>query len=303
MDFQKAVSDDPVFPYGDLPKDPRYRPDLGDTGLRKLFVIALIVGIPTYIVLRWNFPMHPLLDGIIFILLCGLVILVINVWRVLRANHLTAIGPEALSALGQREFSRAERLVDEACAKSKASPYAHAYLVHLRSVTAFQKGEYAQAISLAGAVYSMPTRYRSNKMFKLHWAMSVAVIAYAKALLRDTHAAEEWQALAHAHMPEDYRGALMGADVAIGVQTARAEIVVRDAETHWRAAESILQGNSVRNLRVLIAFAIATINTSGARDAEIERWLSALHPRQPGEFNHLGKHWPELQKFIEEKGL
>jgi tetratricopeptide (TPR) repeat protein len=70
----------------------------------------------------------------------------------------------------------------------------------------------------------------------------------------------------------------------------------RMLDEHWTEYESVLTGHALRPLRIVHAFARAQ---TGVRNAGVaEATLISVRPRFAGEYDYLGKTWPEMATFL-----
>ena len=65
--------------------------------------------------------------------------------------------------------------------------------------------------------------------------------------------------------------------------------------------EGMLTGETLRPMRVLRAFALASSDPRNAGKAEID--VAAARPQYPDEYRFLGVAWPEMAVFLASHGL
>ena len=82
----------------------------------------------------------------------------------------------------------------------------------------------------------------------------------------------------------------------IACRDGRAAEAARTLDENWAAYESLLTGDLLRLFRVLRAFAIASADARDAGKAQLQ--LVNSRPAFRGEYDFLGKAWPEMQAFL-----
>lgn len=83
---------------------------------------------------------------------------------------------------------------------------------------------------------------------------------------------------------------------ALHCRAGRFDDAVRLLDERWASCEGALTGGTLRPLRVLRGFAIASSNPRNAGLAEVA--LATSRPSFPGEYDFLGVEWPELAAFL-----
>jgi len=304
MGFDTIVNDDPRFPSELLPHDRRYRPDLGsDTGKGGLFVLLIIISIFLIIAFYRYFPIPTLFESIAFYTGLALSIFALLMYRQLRATRVLKEIMDAVALGGRGELTRAEKILDDACVRGRASKAVHSYAVYERAVVAMLRGDLQNALGMMGAIYLSRVLSTSSGSWQMYWGFSLGLLARCLALQGKISEAEKWQTLARAHIVEAWSAVLLPTDVLIGLRTGRGITVVADAEKEWAAAEATLRGWDIRALRLYCAFGAAQLAPEDGRKQAADVWLAGLHPRRPGEFAYLAKFWPEMQAFITAHGL
>jgi hypothetical protein len=96
---------------------------------------------------------------------------------------------------------------------------------------------------------------------------------------------------------------LLAVDTYIGVRRERYEVMLKDAEQLWTAAEGLVPASSMRGLRLLCAFAHSCLNADGSRTETIRRLIDGATPFREGEFDHLAAKWPEFEVFLVKNGF
>jgi len=304
MGFDTIVTDDPRFPSELLPYDRRYRPDLGDgTGKGGLIFLMIVISIFLVIAFYRYFPIPTRFESIAFYSGLGLSFFCILLWRKFRATYVIKNVLDAAVLGGRGELSQAEKLLDDACSRSRANKQVQCYCVYERAVVAMLRGDLQNAVGMTGAIYLSRALHNAGSTWTLYWGYSLALLARCLALQGKIADAERWQTLARAHMADAWSAALYPTDVLLGIRTGRAATVLADAERDWAAIEATLRGVDVRAMRLYCAFAAAQLAPEAERHQAADRWLGGVYPRRPGEFAYLAKHWPEMQAFITANGL
>lgn len=304
MGFETIVTDDPRFPSELLPYDRRYRPDLGDgTGKGGLLFLMIVISVFLTIVFYRYFPIPTRLESIAYYSGLGLCFAFVLIWRKVRAGRVLKNVLDGVVLGGRGEFTQAEKLLDEACARSRANKQIQCYCVYERAVVAMRRGDLQNAVGMTGAIYLSRALYNAGGNWSLYWGYSLALLARCLALQGKIADAERWQTMARAHMAEQWAAALYPTDVLLGLRTGRAATVLADAERDWVAIEATLRGWDVRAMRLYCAFAASQLAKEGDGQQAADRWLGGVFPRRPGEFAYLTKHWPELQAFVTANGL
>lgn len=304
MGFDTIVHDDPQFPSDLLPYDRRYRPDLGGgTGKGGVFVLMFIFSIFLIIAFYRTFPIPTHFESFAFY--AGLVIcfVALHIYRKLRALRVLTGVLDAVALGGRGEFTKAEKLLDDACVRGRASKAVHCYAVYERAVVAMRRGDLQNALGMTGAIYLSRALSQSGSSWQMYWGFSLGLLARCLALQGKIAEAEKWQTHARAHVIEAWSASLLPTDVLIGLRTGRAVTVLADAEREWPAAEATLRGWDIRALRLYCAFGAAHLAPEDGRKQAADVWIAGLHPRRPGEFAYLAKSWPEMQEFISTHGL
>jgi hypothetical protein len=307
MNFEKAVSDDPVFPADELSGNRIYRPDMGDPnymertmkGAAAVFFAAISIII---------FSKQTAIQFTTFEVLLSLIVLFFLILTVftlyfrrsmLNVSRLT----EVTGLAAQGKLDDAAKLADDICKKVQSVPATHCYALYERASVATRQGDYALARNICGAIVRSGVLAKPDNPLHIYWGLSIGLLAANSAALGRIQEAETWQTYARQFVEQNWRGALMGTDLMIGIRTGRSEIVVADTERDWLFAEAVLGAKGLRTIRLLCAFGLSQINADGSKTEAIDRWLASLHPHARGDFDHLAKHWPELQNFIAEKNL
>jgi hypothetical protein len=130
---------------------------------------------------------------------------------------------------------------------------------------------------------------------------SAADLALLHVLVGDLEKAEHWLAIAEQratkgiHLPS-LAAMTTFSRAALHCRAGRFDDAVRLLDERWASCEGALTGGTLRPLRVLRGFAIASSNPRNAGLAEVA--LATSRPSFPGEYDFLGVEWPELAAFL-----
>jgi tetratricopeptide (TPR) repeat protein len=92
----------------------------------------------------------------------------------------------------------------------------------------------------------------------------------------------------------------LAAEAVNALRAGDAAGAVRMLDEGWSALELSTTADLVRGLRVIRAFAI---ESAGGDAALANDLLAGARPSRPGEYAWLGASWPELARYLEEKGF
>jgi hypothetical protein len=127
-----------------------------------------------------------------------------------------------------------------------------------------------------------------------------ADLALFHALLGDIDAAEKGMARLglrrHLTPNSAFPGMSTITRAVIDCRSGRAGDAARVLDENWAMCESSLTGDVVRVARVVRAFAIASADSRDAGKADLQ--LVNARPAYRGEYDFLGKAWPEMQTFL-----
>ncbi|MCE9574401.1 MAG: hypothetical protein K8W52_14735 [Deltaproteobacteria bacterium] len=214
-------------------------------------------------------------------------------WWLHRAMARHGVAAVALnSALRTGNFALAER---EAVALRRAFPrprHVDRYAGYQLAQLVLRQGRLADAIEILSEID------RQGGVFGHDWSIA-ARLSLFHGLRGDLEPAERWfveaQARAATFVPWRFNLAL--AEVVIDLRRDKFDDVVTYFARHWPEMERTLTGEALRPLRLLRAFALASVN--GARGAgAASMHLDALRPARVEEFACLATEWPALDAFI-----
>jgi hypothetical protein len=204
--------------------------------------------------------------------------------------------PAARQLLARGELARAVEQLEVVTRRTWLSARRHATARHVLGAALLRRGETAAAIDM---------------MWSAHWwrselEASVATsnachIALALALFGHLDSADLWLAEAEQRQEPSSAALLALPFAVIGCRRGRADEVARKLQNRWHDLESGLTGEYLRPLRVVRALALLE---SGPRaGGALEAILDGARPFRPGEYDYLGRRWPEMERFLTTQGL
>lgn len=221
------------------------------------------------------------------------VLLFIVVRRIRRFN---LANQAATNALARGELAAARETFTH-WAQTTRVPAISALARHNLAWTLVRQGQLEQAIAVFTDNEAHNAKaIRSNNL----GALSAADLALAYALANQLADAERWLRDSEARVEPGHSPSLPGmrafARAVIDCRSDRAAEAARALDEGWAEHEAILQGSTVRPLRVIRAFAHAA---AGPRSAGIaEATIASSRPAYPSEYSFLGVAWPEMAAFL-----
>jgi hypothetical protein len=163
--------------------------------------------------------------------------------------------------------------------------------------TLMRQGELEQAIAVL-----LDNDERNGQALKAGgFAATCSIdLALDYALIGDLACADRWTSEAEKRVDElttpTFEAMKVFSSSVIACSRGQHEEAVRILDDHWPTCEGTLMGEALRPLRVIRAFAVAS---TGPRNAGMADALLALsRPTYAGEYDFLGKAWPEMEMFL-----
>ena len=287
-----------------LPRERHYRPRrLSQAASWRLSVVLVASLLAVYIVCQQYYFLGTETSLIAVVAVFAIELWVWVIWRARTMNPVWIEVNNTAALLNSGQVAEAARVLDDLCHRAQSWPEVHALAVHNRAVGYLRQGQTARALSLFGA--ALNSGCFQNERHPLHQAYPLLLghLALCYAIQGNLEAAEQWQMLAHEHLPPEKSGMLLVTDVLIGVRRDRYAVMVKDAEAAWLGAEGYLLPASMRGLRLLCAFALAYLNAGGAHTEQIRQYTEGAKPCRPGEFDYLAAQWPEFRTFLINNGF
>ena len=267
------------------------------TGRRVTMLVMLAINVAGGV---WFFTVSPILGGV-FAGFLGLTMSVGSVRAVRERRSFVREHNAAIAALARGELEKAHD-VFRSWAKDTRVPRIAALSRHNLGWTLLRMGKLEESL----AVYVDNEEYNPNALKAIGLACTSALdIALDHALLGDLAAAETWMATAEQRQAgltlPTVPGMKAFTRAVIDCRSARAADAARMLADGWAEYEGTLQGDTMRPLRVVRAFAIAQAGPREAGNAEV--LLAASRPAYPREYEFLGTHWPDMASFLAAHGL
>ncbi|RKG67632.1 hypothetical protein D7W79_35120 [Corallococcus exercitus] len=159
-------------------------------------------------------------------------------------------------------------------------------------------GDTGRALELFGSV-ERSGKLRGSVPAMHRWMPSL--IATARLAQGDLASAHAWLAEGrnrNGALPPMY--ALLP-EVALLCREGNPAAAVTELDARVGEADALV-GRDARRLKLLRAFALDALDPAGHASA-IEATLASLQPVRPGDLEFLSARWPELQAFMERRGL
>jgi hypothetical protein len=277
---------------------PRLPPRGGSTKVGIAFMIAFgLYGV----VFAWRWPDKPgqgLNHHALYAMMafCVLVLLGSWAWNVRKYLRFAREDATAHAALRDGDFSRAKETFWRW--SECEIPRVAALSRHNLAWTLLRQGELKDAIAIANTTY-LPRYSRELKSMRT-LPTTMIDLALCHALSGNIEVAN--RAIAQLEQRKDltanvtFPAMKSFTQAVIACREGRASDAARMLEEKWAAHESLLTGDLLRLFRVLRAFAIASADTRDAGKADLQ--LVNARPAFAGEYDFLGKAWPEMQTFL-----
>lgn len=209
--------------------------------------------------------------------------------RFVRDQHL------ALAALHQGELEKAKTMF----AGWSESPLARVAALsrHNLAWTLMRQAEFSHAIEMARhALSRYPLELQAMTMFPT----TMVDLALMHALAGDVAAAKqvmtELEQRKGLTNNSSFPAMQVFATAVIACRDGRVADAAHMLDENWARCESVMTGDVLRPLRAIRAFAIASADARDAGKAELQ--LVNARPAFAGEYDFLGKAWPEMQAFL-----
>ena len=203
---------------------------------------------------------------------------------------------EGIAALARGDLSYAHDVFWGWAGRTKL-PGVSALARHNLAWTLMRQGEHQQAIAVL-----VDNEERNHGALKAvgMFATSAVDLALDYALIGNTEEAQQWLDEAGKRTgeitPPTFVGMQAFTQAVLDCRTDRCAEAAHLFDEGWAQYEGTLTGETLRPMRIVRAFAIAA---SGPRNAGVvETTLAAARPAYPGEFDFLGKAWPEMESFL-----
>jgi tetratricopeptide (TPR) repeat protein len=194
---------------------------------------------------------------------------------------------DAMAAIARGDLPKAKQIFERWL--DAKSPQVQSAAQHGLVIVLMRQSQLEQALDVL-------TKARDRESLTPPSAVTATDFASCYALAGDLESAQSW--LGKAAEREAHTRAMFPALTAfpravLACRQGRSADAARMLDEHWSDFEAMLNGQSVRILRVVRAFAHAKASARDAADA-----LANAKPAYPGEYAFLGVSWPEMAAFL-----
>ncbi|NOK36435.1 hypothetical protein HMI49_24820 [Corallococcus exercitus] len=229
-----------------------------------------------------------------FLVTVFLVLFAFFYWRIRRWAGAYHQGVAFFSAGDEQQAS----LGFEEAARRATQGVQRAISVAMMGQCQLSLGDTGRALELFGSV-ERSGKLRGSVPAMHRWMPSL--IATARLAQGDLASAHAWLAEGrnrNGALPPMY--ALLP-EVALLCREGNPAAAVTELDARVGEADALV-GRDARRLKLLRAFALDALDPAGHASA-IEATLASLQPVRPGDLEFLSARWPELQAFMERRGL
>ncbi|WP_147448616.1 hypothetical protein [Corallococcus terminator] len=282
-----------------LPKEPHLKPFPVFSGQRVLIWLgAVVVFLVAYNhASRGGGGLSESMGPQLFIPLIVAVFLVLFAFFYWRIRRWAAAYNEGISFFSAGDEQAATLRFEEAARRSTQGAQ-RAVSVAMMGQCQFAKGDAARSLELFGSA-ERSGKLRGSVPAMHRWMPSlIATARFAQGDLASARAWLEEGRKRDGELPPIY--ALLP-EVALLCREGKPADAVAALDARPGEADALV-GRDARRLKLLRAFALDALDPA-IHAAAIDATLASLQPVRPGDFEVLVARWPELQAFVERRGL
>lgn len=218
-------------------------------------------------------------------------------WTLSGSRRFNARQKPGLDAISDGRYAHAAQLLADLARRYRTKPNFALVATYNQAFAAIRAGDSAAAVGLLLRI----DRWPLPQLDGLRGPVALE-LARAFAIGGDVEKAERWLDTARTRLENGPRGnheeAIALVEGVIRCRAGRFEDALRHHDDSWQRLQAKLTVRDMQEAWLLRAFAVS--KTSAPRDAAAaEPWLRLLRGTEPGSFEWLTRHWPELEVFVD----